>query len=53
MAGHTHGGGAPHGQDANPMPGVKNVIAVGAGKGGVGTSTVSVNIALALQAAGA
>jgi ATP-binding protein involved in chromosome partitioning len=36
-----------------PLPGVKNVIAVGAGKGGVGKTTVSVNLALALTKAGA
>ena len=29
-----------------PLPGVKNVIAVGAGKGGVGKTTVAVNLAL-------
>ena len=36
-----------------PLPGVKNVVAVGAGKGGVGKTTVSVNLALALAKAGA
>ncbi len=35
-----------------PLPGVKNVIAVGAGKGGVGKTTVAVNLALALQRCG-
>lgn len=34
------------------LPGVKNVIAVGAGKGGVGKTTVSVNLALALARLG-
>src|SRR5262245_51546229 len=35
-----------------PLPGVKNVIAVGAGKGGVGKTTVAVNLALALARTG-
>ena len=30
----------------SPLPGVKHVIAVGAGKGGVGKSTVAVNLAI-------
>ncbi len=34
------------------LPGVKNVIAVGAGKGGVGKTTVAVNLAVALAKAG-
>ena len=35
-----------------PLPGVKNVIAVGAGKGGVGKTTVAVNLAIALAKCG-
>ncbi|MDO8644427.1 MAG: Mrp/NBP35 family ATP-binding protein, partial [bacterium] len=42
----------PH-PDGKRIPGVKNVIAVGSGKGGVGKSTVAVNLALALQKEGA
>jgi ATP-binding protein involved in chromosome partitioning len=35
-----------------PIPGVRNLIAVGSGKGGVGKTTVAVNIALALARLG-
>ncbi len=37
----------------NPLPDVKHVIAVGAGKGGVGKSTVAVNLAVGLARLGA
>ena len=43
----------PAGPKRAVLPQIKNVIAVGAGKGGVGKSTVAVNLAVGLQRAGA
>lgn len=37
----------------NPLPNVKHVVAVGAGKGGVGKSTIAVNLAVGLARFGA
>lgn len=65
-AGTDHGGHRPIGglgaapasraqqpQDtASGLPGVKSVIAVGAGKGGVGKSTIAVNLAVSLARRG-
>jgi ATP-binding protein involved in chromosome partitioning len=36
----------------NPLPNVKHIVAVGAGKGGVGKSTIAVNLAVGLARAG-
>ncbi len=45
---------APRGASKDAMlPGVKNVVLVGAGKGGVGKSTVALNVAVALARHGA
>jgi ATP-binding protein involved in chromosome partitioning len=47
------GAGAQGGPKRDVLPQVKNVIAVGAGKGGVGKSTIAANLAVGLARSGA
>ena len=50
MSANTRGAPGPR---KDLLPQVKNIIAVGAGKGGVGKSTIAVNLAVGLQRCGA
>jgi ATP-binding protein involved in chromosome partitioning len=43
----------PAGPKRDALPQVKNIVAVGAGKGGVGKSTIALNLAVGLQRCGA
>jgi ATP-binding protein involved in chromosome partitioning len=48
----AHGAHAPAQSQATALPGVRHVIAVGAGKGGVGKSTIAVCLAVGLARRG-
>ncbi len=51
-AGHTPIPGLAPRQSGQALPGVKRIVAVGAGKGGVGKSTIALNLAVGLARRG-
>jgi len=50
---HAQAAKAPPTQDPPPLPSVRNIIAVGAGKGGVGKSAIAIHLAIGLRRKGA